>query len=264
MVRILLTGGQGETNPRHDDLSRTQPATATAEIFDFRLGEAVERQPGFRPIARMNVARFLHDATLLPDGQVLISGGPARGWTNLNYGDVLRAELFDPQSETFRLAANAEFGRRYHSTAWLLPDGTVMKAGSTGGFSGPDDTVPVFVAERYYPPYLWRNERPRLVSLTDARDQLSYASTVGVTVESRDLRSAKFALIKLGSVTHANNMDQRLVWLPVVRQVAGQSNQVIFTVETPRDGSIAPPGDYMLFVLDNVGVPSVARFVNLR
>ena len=134
-----------------------------------------------------------------------------------NYYSWLRKdyEPLDPVAD--RLVTPATGNNVITATALLLPDGTVMKAGSTGGFSGP-----------------------------------------------RDLRSAKFALIKLGSVTHANNMDQRLVWLPVVRQVAGQLNQVIFTVETPRDGSIAPPGDYMLFVLDNVGVPSVARFVNLR
>ncbi|MES2730097.1 MAG: galactose oxidase-like domain-containing protein [Bacteroidota bacterium] len=263
-ARVLLTGGQNERNGDHRDQSRTQLATNTAEIFEFRTAATLAQQPGFRAIGRMNVGRFLHDATLLPDGKVLISGGSSQGWANLNSGNILRAELFDPQTESFTLAASATLERRYHSTALLLPDATVMKAGSTGGFDVPETIVPIFRAERFFPPYLWRNQQPLLIYTATNDAPITYASTVNLTVESKDLLTAKFALMRLGSVTHGNNMDQRLIWLPEINRVTGQDNQVTFTLQTPRDSSIAPPGDYMIFAIDSFGVPSTAHFLTIR
>lgn len=93
--------------------------------------------------------RFLCDATLLA------SGGAKQGWANNNSRPVNDAELLDPKDKKFRLAATP---RRYHSVALLLPDGTVLKAGSNGGFGGPtpEDTSKWFLSrtdsERYLPP----------------------------------------------------------------------------------------------------------------
>ena len=68
----------------------------------------------------------------------------------------------------------------------------------------------------------------------------------------------KVNLIRLGAVTHGFDMDQRFVPL--------ESFQTGFQVQinAPEDGSIAPPGYYMLFLVSNEGVPSEAAIVKLK
>jgi hypothetical protein len=88
-VRILMTGGQGQRyvhNPL--DLNDNQPATETAEVFDFDPGRPLTNQRGWRTVPPLAHARFLHDATLLANGEVLISGGASRGWTNVDQFNV--------------------------------------------------------------------------------------------------------------------------------------------------------------------------------
>ena len=61
-----------------------------------------------------------------------------------------------------------------------------------------------------------------------------------------------------GAVTHANDMSQRHVELDVIARAPGQG----VDLRAPAGANSAPPGYYMLFVLDN-GIPSVARWVRL-
>ena len=63
---------------------------------------------------------------------------------------------------------------------------------------------------------------------------------------------AKAVLLKLGATTHATDADQRSLSLTSPR---GRRHQ--FT--TPSSANAAPPGYYMLFLLNGQGVPSVAR-----
>ena len=66
---------------------------------------------------------------------------------------------------------------------------------------------------------------------------------------------ARVTLIKTGSVTHSFNMEQRFIELPFTRS----GTQLLVTA--PANLNLAPPGRYMLFVLDTQGVPSIARIV---
>ncbi len=68
----------------------------------------------------------------------------------------------------------------------------------------------------------------------------------------------KVALIRLGSVTHAFDQNQRFNQLAFTRTSDG------LLVTAPSGGNLAPPGHYMLFILDGSGVPSVARVVRLQ
>jgi cellulose 1,4-beta-cellobiosidase len=68
--------------------------------------------------------------------------------------------------------------------------------------------------------------------------------------------------MRLGSVTHAFNMEQRLIGLcGVTSPCSALSNTLNLT--TPPSGNVAPPGYYMLFLIDSAGVPSVATFIQL-
>ena len=74
------------------------------------------------------------------------------------------------------------------------------------------------------------------------------------TNEGTSVRSA--ALLRPGAMTHAFDMDQRHIWVEIIRR---EDNRLI--IQAPPDRHVAPPGYYMLFLLDNNGVPSEAQFV---
>lgn len=191
---------------------------------------------------------------------------------DMNRVPVLASEIFDPVTETFRPAADALTDRRCHSVALLQPDGTVLKAGSTGGFADDPETGKSLVdehttAERYYPPYLWRGPRPAITAVAGANDAwttLGYDTQVGLQARGAGLDAqSKVALIRFGSTTHGNNMDQRYVWLRTVAQDSESYERWTIQFRTPETSAVAPPGDYMLVVVDSSGVPSPSRFVHL-
>src|SRR6185312_5910454 len=69
-------------------------------------------------------------------------------------------------------------------------------------------------------------------------------------------------LVRPGSATHSSDMEQRLIGLCGDTSPCSASGNTL-SLTTPPDGSIAPPGYYMLFLLDSAGVPSKARFIQL-
>jgi hypothetical protein len=262
-IRILVVGGQSTTNTNRRDLNADSPATATAEIFEYDTTRPLTDQPGWRRAGSMVEPRILCDATLLADGKVLVSGGARRGWTNRNGDPVFRAELFHPATERFGRAAFAQLDRRYHSTALLLPDGTVLKAGSHGGFD-PDPTWirPQFVAERFIPPYRLGVSPPRITGGIGRSGVLRYGHVVKVAVTGKDLAKARVALVRCGSVTHGFDMDQRYVRLRV-RSRRADAGRATVVAEVPADAAAAPRGDYLLFVVPDRGIPSDGRFIRL-
>lgn len=271
--RVLVMGGQHEDNPEHRSFDDRQPATNTAEIFDIDLGRDINQQSGWRSVPAMKYPRILCDATLLADGQVLVSGGAERGWGNDNHEAVYEAELFDPDTERFHPAAAAATDRRYHSTALLQPDGTLLKAGSTGGFGDRATNTDRFMqvhttAERYYPPYMWRGPRPVITNVdpgwnSTRNTNLYHGRTFTITATGPSLDgAARAAIIRPGAMTHGNNMDQRYVWLHIEQQGL-DGEQWFITATVPANPAAAPPGDYMLVIVDSDNVPSAAEFVRI-
>ncbi len=100
------------------------PPTTAAEVIDLN-----QASPAWRTVAPMAVARRQLNATLLPDGKVLVTGGTSGPGFNNATTPVFAAEMWDPASETWSTMASAQFHRRYHSTALLLPDGRVLTTG---------------------------------------------------------------------------------------------------------------------------------------
>jgi hypothetical protein len=223
--------------------SSTYDATAQTAVLDM-----TQSSPSWQSTAPMNYPRSYQNMTLLPDGTVLASGGEsASDGTDLSKA-VLPAELWDPSTKTWRVVASLTTGREYHSTALLLPDGRVLMA---GGGQLPGRATNIYNGEIFSPPYLFKGNRPTISSVPST---IQYGSNF--TVSTQDASSIqKVALVRTPSVTHAFDENQRYIPLNFT-QGSGQ-----LTVQAPANGNTAPPGYYMLFVLNGNGVPSVASFV---
>jgi hypothetical protein len=224
--------------------SQTYNATAKTAVLDMN-----QSPPAWRSTASMAFPRAYENLTLLPDGTVLASGGMTTSdGVDLSKA-VLPAEIWDPTTETWRTVAALQNGREYHSTALLLPDGRVLMAG--GGQLPGTPAVDQTNAEIYSPPYFFKGTRP---TITSAPATVQYNSTF--TVQTPDASSIQsVALIRTPSVTHAFDQNQRFQKLSFT-QSSGS-----LTVAAPLTSNLAPPGYYMLFILNTNGVPSVARFV---
>ena len=205
--------------------------------------------PAWRETAAMAHGRAYHNLTLLPDGTVLASGGGSRSDGVNNANAVLPAEIWNPDTETWTTVDSLTNGRLYHSTALLLPDGRVLMAG--GGALPGSSAINQRNAEIYSPPYLFKGPRP---TITAAPTTMQYGATFDVSTPDA-AQIAQVSLIRSPSVTHALDMNQRFQYLDFTPG-AGK-----VTVTAPADANLAPPGDYMLFLVDTNGVPSVASFV---
>jgi Domain of unknown function (DUF1929) len=141
--------------------------------------------------------------------------------------------------------------RLYHSEALLLPDARVVVLGG-GRFNNVNETTDQPSAEFFEPPYLFKGPRPAIGS---APSTLSYGQNF--VVQTPDAaRIAKVSLIRYGAVTHAFNMGQHFV--PLSFSVGTGS----LTITAPANAQLAPPGYYMLFLVDTNGIPSVAAIVH--
>jgi hypothetical protein len=195
------------------------------------------------------------NATMLPTGEVLVTSG-TRG-TSFDEPSlaVHVAEIWNPATGTWRQVASNSVNRSYHSTSLLLPDGRVLHAGSgdatmTNGQPAPAQKN----AEYYSPPYLFLGARP---TISSAPTPISYGTSFAVGTPNAS-SIAKVSLIALGSTTHAFDMGQRFMWLTFSKTSTG------LTVKAPTSRNAAPPGYYMLFILNSTGVPSKARIIQLH
>jgi hypothetical protein len=225
----------------------TAPAVATAQVLDVSASPLAWRQ-----VAPMNFARKHLNATQLPDGTVLVTGGSNSIPYNDASGAVHAAELWDPATETWTVLASALIPRVYHSTALLLPDGRVLSAG--GGQPAADNWgIDNTTVEIFSPPYLFRGPRPRVTSA-------SATVTLGGTIRMSSPDAATIGavnLLRLGSVTHGFNMNQRIARLTFSTTATGLRAQL------PANPNLVLPGHYLLFALNHSGVPSIGRVVRI-
>lgn len=223
--RIMIIGG-------------ASPLTATTEIIDFG-----DSSPSYSWAAPMNIARSHADALILPDKTVLVMGG---GWTDLYDDPVNTPELYDPATNTWTLLAPHEYGRMYHATTVLLPDGRVLVAGQDSGMSA-------YTGELYSPPYLFRGDRPQISTAPESSRRgrsFSIATPEAASIDS-------VVAIRLSSVTHSVNFEQRLIELPFTD--AGDGT---LTAMVPANPNLTPPGYYMLFILTD-GIPSESTMLRI-
>ena len=190
-------------------------------------------------------------ATILPNGRVLATGGS--DVKNELIGVNNSAEIWNPNTGQWKRGAEGEKPRLYHSIALLLPDASVLVAG--GGTPGPVDN---FNAEIYYPPYLYDPAggwaaRPTIEA---APTFIEIGQSSRIEVGSGQAID-RVVLVKTGAVSHSFNMEQRFIELTFHR------NGDQLTVSAPTRAVDAPPGYYLLFVLNPAGTPSVGRIMKM-
>jgi hypothetical protein len=138
----------------------------------------------------------------------------------------------------------------------LLPDGTVLH-GASGDANIPGTSTP-YPPQRnheiFHPPYLYRGARP---VITDAPLEVGYAADFQVTTPNAAQVTA-VRWIHLGAVTHAFDQSARANTLAFTRQSGAVS------VTAPDSQNKAPPGHYLLFILNRNGVPSAGRIVHIQ
>lgn len=225
---------------------------AASSITTVEAGETVAvttRDTG--PFAE---PRWYSTAVVLPTGEVAAFSGANRDEVVAPGSGmpIRRAEMFDPETETWQPLASAERARTYHNTAALLPDGRVLVGGHApittfytahrtlpGGFSPNDRHDPTF--EIYSPPYLFSGPRP---AITSAPRRIRHGRTLTLSSDLRGGELDRVVLVRNSSLTHLVDGDQRNVELAILKQSGGRA-----TIEAPPNGNVAPPGPYMLFVI---------------
>lgn len=261
--KIIWTGGGNE--PQLDqngnviivDGQQTGPPTKAVEIID--LNDASAAGPQWKNTDPMIFPRRQHNATTLPDGTVLVTGGTrGGGFNNMQPGNpVHAAELWNPADGTWKLMAEEKSDRCYHCVALLLPSGEVLSAGSGEGGGTLEDPTKFCMtnAQVFQPPYLFKGPRPTMVTRPPA--EVKYGQQFPVAVNDTD-SVGRISWIRLGSVTHGMNMNQA-VWFQRFAPPVSKG----FTAKAPGSRNLAPPGHYMVFFVSAQGVPSVAQIVKI-
>ena len=245
--KILRCGGGSNSYPeRPTEIIPAKNAAATIDINGST--------PIYKKMPSMPAQLHWASATVMADGNVVVTGGSPLP-DDVKNGFNTTALLWKANTGSWTQGAQSSpnYARLYHSTALLLPDGTVLSGG--GGAPGPQANNN---AEIYYPPYLFTNSgvfaaRPSITSVPGSINP-KYGQTFDI-VTNPSSGIQRVTLIKTGSVTHSANFEQRFLELAFTALPGGVRAQA------PASAALAPPGNYLLFVFDSQGVPSVARIV---
>ena len=215
------------------------PTQKTAEMIDLSAAA-----PAWTALPDLNVPRPQQfTATLLPDGRVFIAGGVSGG------ADGGVCEIFDPRNPGAGWAVGPamKYVRTYHSSFILLADGSIVGGGDPMAAGVPTPH------ERFYPEY-FDTLRP-VISAAPATVNYGANFTIS-TPNASDI--TEVVLLRAGAVTHGFNMSQRGIELVIAGIAAGA-----LTVEAPPQANLAPPGWYLMFILNASRVPSIGRWVRV-
>ena len=252
--------------------------TGTVEVMDF-----TDRNPRWRFVGNILQPLATTKAVLLPDGKVLIGHGINRS-PNCNVDgrpctyeekEGLHFQLFDPLTGSIRKLARTTVSRGLHGTATLLPDGSVFFAGENReALVRPDDPsfplltsyagllpqgdpdVGVPVGQLFFPPYLFRQDGSRAARpvITKSPEEITYGGHFDITVGGNPNQISSVVLLRSDHNTHSVTTGDRYVKLAFQPKGAAQKGEL--RVRSPKLPAQAVPGIYMLFVLDQSGVPS--------
>ena len=249
-TEVVLLGGSDSEAPAPGP-GTAAPPMATAEVLDLDDPDAGWRIDSGRSLG---TGRSHFNTVLLPDGTIFTNGGGYGRRSDTLYADpVYRAELYTPGAG-WRDVGDESDARTYHSTSVLLPDGRVASAGDDRDIAPEHISPGGRTAQMWSPPYLFDGPRP---VVTSAPQAVGYDDPFRVAVSGPPADVTGAVLMRPGAVTHAVDMSQRSIALDLTAQADG------LTLRAPLNATVAPPGYYMLFLLNAQGVPSVASWVRI-
>ncbi|MFH8389848.1 galactose oxidase-like domain-containing protein [Streptomyces sp. NPDC018036] len=242
-VMILGGGGVGES----------AKSTARTAVVDLRKGS-----PAFEDGPDLPQGTRYLNSVIMPDDTVFTTNG-SRDYRGRGASNILKAQFYDPRTNTFHEAASPRVGRNYHSEALLLPDGRVATFGSDPLFDDRRNTKLGHFEQRmeiFTPPALHRDgaRRPVLGAGPEELDPNHRATFATAHPE----RVVKARLMRPSAVTHTTDVEQRSIELGLTKTADS------VTVDVPTDPALVPPGWYMLFVTDARGTPSEAKWIHVR
>ncbi|MGY1435931.1 radical copper oxidase GlxA [Streptomyces reniochalinae] len=246
--KFMVQGGGG--------VGESPTSTSKTRVVDLK-----EEKPRFRDGPDLYDKVRYPSSVILPDDTVLTTNGSGqyRGKSDSN---VLKSAIYDPKANAYEEAAAPLVGRNYHSGGLLLPDGRVMTFGSDSLYADKANTKPGEFDQRieiYTPPYL--NKGKKQPDLRDAGEsRRTVAAGDRVSFRSKDAGSLKkLRLVRPGSFTHVTNVEQSSVALKMTRSGDGK-----VTTTIPDDPSLVTPGWWMVFAVDDDGIPSEARWIKVE
>ncbi|KAL4080006.1 glyoxal oxidase [Scleroderma yunnanense] len=243
--------------------------------------------PAYQQDDDMLEGRTMGQFISLPDGTLLIINGGTNGtagyaqatgmtpnFADMPYGESLASgpvgtpAIYNPNLPQGSRWSNAGLGnskiaRLYHSSAMLLPDASVLIAGSNPNIDVNLTTIysTTYTAEIFYPPYFSASTRPNPSGIPN---QLSYGGAYfNITVPASSYGGSANAaaanttvvLSRGGFTTHAMNMGQRHLQLNNTYTVNSDGSYVLHVAQAPPFPNIFQPGPALLFVVVN-GIPS--------
>ncbi|MFG2718300.1 galactose oxidase-like domain-containing protein [Streptomyces sp. NPDC048416] len=242
--RFMLLGGGG--------VGESKKATPRTAVVDLN-----KNNPAFTSGPELPQGTRYLNSVIMPDDSVFTTGGSSdyrgRGGSN-----ILSAQFYDPKANAFREAADPTVGRNYHSEALLLPDGRVATFGSDSLYSDKNNTKLGKFEQRmelYTPPYLYRDKDKR-PALGDGPEAAAADGRATFRTDHPE-RVVKARLMRPSAVTHTTDVEQRSIELGLTKD----KNSVTITV--PKDRALVPPGWYMVFVSDEAGTPSEAKWLRV-
>ncbi|KAF9524921.1 copper radical oxidase [Crepidotus variabilis] len=236
--------------------------------------------------------RTMGQFIILPTGKMLVINGGLNGTAgfsnqgvlttpmaqmpfgqSLASGPVLTPAIYDPTAPKGHRWSNASLNaatipRLYHSSAILLPDGSVLVAGSNPNIE-VNTTAPfptVYQAEIFYPPYFKVTNRPSPVGLPS---QLNYGGQYFDVLVPSDsysgsandaAASAQVTIVRPGFTTHAMNMGQRHLQLNNTYTVDANGSITLHVNQVPPNPNIFQPGPALIFV-NIFDIPSKGSYV---
>ena len=205
-------------------------------------------------VGNLNETRTLHSSVVLPNGEVVVIGGLATADVFSDVNARLGAEIWTPATQTWRLAAKMSVPRTYHSVALLMQDGRIFTGG--GGLCGTCSANHPN-AQIFTPPYLYNRAGALAVRpvIHAAPTSATYNSTIKIVT---DETIVNFSLVRLSSVTHSVNNEQRRI--PLKFTPLKNNN---YTLNIPN-ANLLPPGSYFLFAMNQDGVPSVGSIIRIE
>lgn len=160
----------------------------------------------------------------------------------------MTAEFYDVETDAwFGETVEMARPRVYHSGALLLPNGSVL----TGGGNYQNNAQ---LLMPYY--FMFLGSEPLYIDGTTPSLTMEYNSTLVVQTKAAQI-VGQVTLVRLGATTHGFDMNQRFIRMTILNR----TNDSI-EVYTPKNAGIAPPGDYMLFIV--AGRVSMARYMRIQ